>query len=201
MVRKLFPHCLIWEIPNDENKVFLTFDDGPNPEVTPEVLKILDDYKIKATFFCVGDNVVKHPETYRTILEKGHTTGNHSFHHLNGWKTKNKEYLNNVARCREQVDSSLFRPPYGRIRNSQVRQLRDQYRIIMWSVLAGDFDKRFSKDDCVKNVLKHTATGSIIVFHDSLKTKNKVLYALPKVIENILKRKLYFDVISQKIHD
>ncbi|MDZ7743640.1 MAG: polysaccharide deacetylase family protein [Bacteroidota bacterium] len=201
IIRKLFPSHLVWEIPNKEGKIFLTFDDGPDPDVSHEVLKILDSYQIKASFFCVGDNVRKHPETYRLIMEKGHATGNHSFNHLNGWKTSNKDYFDNIVRCREYVDSRLFRPPYGRIRNSQARHLKDEYSIIMWSVLAGDFDRRFSREDCIKNVLSNTDSGSIIVFHDSRKTKQKLLYALPAVIEGLLKRELVFDVISQNIHD
>ncbi len=201
IIRKFFPSHLVWEIPNNERKIFLTFDDGPDPDVSPEVLKILDNFKIKASFFCVGDNVRKHPGTYEMIREKGHVTGNHSFNHLNGWKTKNQAYLANIARCREYVDSRLFRPPYGRIRNSQARHLKNAYNIIMWSVLAGDFDRRFSREDCIKNVLSNTESGSVIVFHDSRKTKDKVLYALPAVIEALLKRELVFDVISQNKHD
>jgi peptidoglycan-N-acetylglucosamine deacetylase len=196
IIRRLFSPELVWEIPNRENKVFLTFDDGPIPEVTPEVLQILNKYNVKATFFCVGDNVRKHPEICKMILDQGHQVGNHSFAHLNGSKTKDPVYIESVAKASHWIDSGLFRPPYGRIKRSQVEKLKRDYKIIMWTVLAGDFDVKYSPEDCLKNVLKYARSGSIIVFHDSLKAKSKVLFALPKVIEALLKQGLKFDVIS-----
>lgn len=196
IIKKLFSPELHWDFANDDGKIYLTFDDGPNPEVTPEVLQILDQFNIKATFFCVGDNVRKHPDTFEQLREAGHVVANHTFDHLNGWKASTRDYLKSVDECARFVDSGLFRPPYGRIKPAQVKALKDDYKIIMWTVLAGDFDKRYSKEECAENVIRHTQTGSIIVFHDSRKTKEKVLYALPKSIEVLLNKGYSFDLIN-----
>lgn len=194
-LKKSFP-SLVWDIPNQTKTVYLTFDDGPTPEVTTWVLGVLKQYMIKATFFVVGENVEKFPEVYQQILDDGHAIGNHTYNHLNGWKTKTSTYLQNVLKCKNLVASNLFRPPYGRIKNPQIRQLKKDYKIIMWDVLSGDFDKNLSPEKCVENVTKNVKEGSVIVFHDSLKAEKNLKYALPKAIEVLKKQEFSFGVIS-----
>jgi peptidoglycan/xylan/chitin deacetylase (PgdA/CDA1 family) len=180
---------LLWEMPphgeQEQKRVFLTFDDGPIPVVTEEVLQILDEYQAKATFFMVGDNVRKYPEEYRKVIEKGHTIGNHTHHHIKGWSTSNEDYLDDIELANEFLQSNLFRPPYGRIRLQQINALTEKYKIVMWSVLSVDYDKRITPEQCVRNVIDNTKDGSIIVFHDSLKARKNLLYALPKVLKHL----------------
>ena len=192
VVRILYP-SLIWN--REENSLFLTFDDGPNPDITPKILDILAGYKVKATFFCVGDNVRKYPEIYNNVLEQGHRTGNHTFNHLNGWKTSDDDYFTNIKKAGEFINSNLFRPPYGKIRRSQIKTLKKDFEIIMWTVLTYDFSKKISPEDCYRNSKKGLRNGSIIVFHDSVKSKKNVLYALPKFIETALNKGFEFDVL------
>lgn len=187
---------MIWDIPNKENKIYLTFDDGPTPEVTEWVLEILKKYKIKATFFCIGDNIQKFPVLYQRILKEGHVVGNHTHTHLKGWETVNGTYFENIEKCAKHVKSNLFRPPYGRIKKSQYSILTTQYKIVMWDVLSGDFDLKTSPERCLKNVTKNTKSGSVIVFHDSIKASEKLQYALPKAIEYLLEQGFVFDVIE-----
>lgn len=182
IARFLLPK-LIWKIPGKEKKVYLTFDDGPHPEITPEVLNILNKFNAKATFFCVGDNVKKYPEVFKKILNNGHSVGNHTFNHLNGRKTENQIYFDNITLADKYINSKLFRPPYGQIKISQYKVLNKKYKIIMWDVLSGDFLPSLSKEKCLEKVIKYTKSGSIIVFHDSLKTKEKVLYVLPGILK------------------
>ena len=184
---------LTWEIPNTENKIYLTFDDGPTPVITEWTLDVLNQYNIKATFFCLGQNVEKHPKIYQRILDEGHAVGNHSYSHPSGWKTNDDEYFNDIKKSSKQVKSKLFRPPYGRITKSQAKQLKEQYNIIMWTVLSGDFDVKTSPEKCLENVLKNTESGSIIVFHDSEKAAPNLKYALPKAIERLLTRGFIFE--------
>ena len=200
LIKRLFSNQ-VWDIPNSENKIYLTFDDGPTPEVTEWVLNILKLYNIKATFFCIGKNIEKYPEIFNKIQENGNIVGNHTFNHLNGWKTSTKEYLKNVELLSNVLNpksqiSNLFRPPYGKIKPSQSKKLRELgYKIIMWDILSADFDKTISKHKCLENATKKVTSGSIIVFHDSKKAFKKLKYALPKTIE-ILKEKGYqFDTI------
>ena len=184
LIQNLFPNFK-WSIPVSEKKVFLTFDDGPIPEVTPWVLDLLKEYNFKASFFCVGDNVLKHPEIYDRILDEGHTIGNHTYNHLNGWTTENIKYFHNIRRCAHLVNSDLFRPPYGRIKPKQAQFIQRHYDIIMWSLLSGDFDPALSKEMCLQNVVSNIQPGAIIVFHDSLKAFEKLKYVLPKTLENL----------------
>lgn len=175
---------LIWSLPAQTLTLFITFDDGPIPNVTPAVLAILDEYNAKATFFCVGENVKKHPDIYKMILEKGHSVGNHTHNHLNGWKSDNKEYKENILEAENYITSSLFRPPYGKITRSQIKLLKSDYKIIMWDVLSGDFDSKTTPEKCANNVIKNARDGSIIVFHDSLKAEKTMLSSLPLVLEH-----------------
>ena len=202
LIKKVFSN-LVWDIPNSDNKIYLTFDDGPIPEVTEWVLNILKSKDIKATFFCIGDNMKKHPEVYKRILAEGHQTGNHTFNHLNGWKTKTKSYLGNFKLCETEhlklntEHSFLFRPPYGKIKPSQSKAIRQfGYKIIMWDVLSYDFDQSISVEKCLENVISNTEQGSIIVFHDSLKAEKNLKYALPKAIQILKNKGFVFDVIK-----
>ena len=183
----------VWDIPNSENTIYLTFDDGPTPEITERVLEILDKHQIKATFFCIGDNVRKHPEIVQKILSKQHSVGNHTYSHLKGWRTPTKTYINNTEACRMKLNSQftiqnsqIFRPPYGKITPWQSFKLRKLgYKIIMWDVLSKDYDANISAEKCYENVIKNVFSGSIIVFHDSNKAKDNLLKSLGKTIETL----------------
>lgn len=182
-IQNLFP-SLTWNVATEQKILYLTFDDGPIPEVTPWVLDQLAAYSAKATFFCVGDNIRKNPEVYRRVIESGHDIGSHTFNHLSGWDTDNITYFRNIRRGAHLVKTDLFRPPYGRIKPSQSSFLQRYYRIIMWDVLSGDFDTSLSPEQCYRNVLENTNKGSVIVFHDSLKAADRMKYALPRVLEH-----------------
>lgn len=185
LIRKLFPKY-IWKLPNHEKKVYLTFDDGPTPEITPWVLDQLDAYQVKATFFCIGDNVRKYPEIYQEILLRGHQIGNHTFNHLNGWKTATSTYIKNTLKWEEYATSehNLFRPPYGKIKRNQAQKLMQKgYRIIMWDVLSADFDISVTPEQCLSNVINHIESGSIVVFHDSIKAHENLQHTLPKTLQ------------------
>lgn len=202
VIKKIFNN-LVWDIPNSENKIYLTFDDGPIPSVTEWVLDVLKSENIKATFFCIGDNIKKYPEIYKRILTEGHQIGNHTFNHLNGWKTKTNYYIENFKLCETEHSklnpkhSFLFRPPYGKIKPSQSKEIRQLgYKIIMWDVLSYDFDQNISEEKCLKNVISNTSQGSIIVFHDSLKAEKNLKYALPKAIQILKNKGFTFDVIK-----
>ena len=196
LYRALFQGALWRILSRNEKQVFLTFDDGPIPEVTPWVLDLLDKYNIKATFFCVGDNVVKYPETYQEILKRGHLTGNHTFNHLQGWKTCTKKYIENVEEAEKLIQSSLFRPPHGHIRFVQLALLMRKYNVVMWDVVTRDYSKLFNGEQVFDNVKKYTRNGSIIVFHDSLKSKKNLQYALPRSIEYLLNEGYVFKLIK-----
>lgn len=194
----LFPKY-IWKIPNSKNKIYLTFDDGPIPEVTEWVLDILKAENVKATFFCIGDNIQKHQKVFNRIQSEGHTIGNHTFNHLNGWKTSSSDYIENFKKCESTINnnSKLFRPPYGKISPFQAKQiLKDNYKIIMWDVLSYDFDNKISSQKCLNNVIKNIESGSIIVFHDSLKAEQNLRYVLPKAITYLKEKGFEFDVIT-----
>ncbi len=198
-LKSVYP-SLVWDMPKP-NTVYLTFDDGPVPGVTDVILDILKQFEIKATFFCIGDNVKKHPALFNRIKNEGHAIGNHTFHHLNGWKTENPVYFEDVAACDEIIHSELFRPPYGRIGFNQIQELKKKYTIVMWDVLSGDFDLEIDATQCIKNVTDHVADGSVIVFHDSEKAKERVLPALPEVIETLVNRGFKFEAIQPGIHN
>lgn len=170
ILKTLFP-ALIWRIPDAGNSIFLTFDDGPDPEGTARVLDILAEHEAKATFFCLGRQVEKYPAIFDRIKKEGHAVGNHTYSHLSGWTTTNKKYFEDIERANEVIGSELFRPPYGRIRPSQIRVLKEKYKIIMWDVMSGDYDPRQTPEKISRRLQKHVRPGSVVVMHDSGKQK------------------------------
>ncbi len=199
----MYPDYL-WNMPDKDKVIYLTFDDGPHPIATPFVLETLAKYDAKATFFCIGKNVAEHQDIYNTILKEGHSVGNHTQHHLNGWHTDDAEYIEDVKQAAKWIDTSLFRPPYGRIKRFQAKVLMQQlnkeaatipFRIVMWSVLSGDFDIDISGEKCFKNVKNNTGAGSIVVFHDSEKAFERLEYALPKTLDYFKQKGYVFKAI------
>ena len=184
---------LTWRIPTASKVIFLTFDDGPVPGPTEFVLGTLKRFNSKATFFSIGDNVKKHPTVYQQILEEGHAIGNHTFNHLKGWNHGEDEYLANIKKCDEALGfrAPIFRPPYGRIKRSQIKRLTD-YKIIMWDVLTSDYSKSLSAEKCLRGSIAATRPGSIVVFHDSLKAERNMTYALPRYMEHFLSKGYIF---------
>ncbi|MBK8805536.1 MAG: polysaccharide deacetylase family protein [Bacteroidales bacterium] len=183
-------------MPNDSSKVFLTFDDGPIPNVTEWVLDTLKYYNIKGTFFCVGENVKKYPEIFQRIKKEGHAIGCHTFNHLNGWTTPSHIYLDNIIESEKFIHTSILRPPYGKIKLSLAKQLRNSYKIIMWDVLTKDYDNNVTPEECFQTVVNQTSSGSIIVFHDSLKAQKNLKDSLPKSIEYLLNKGFKLDKIA-----
>jgi len=195
IVKKIFPD-LTWDIPALDKSIYLTFDDGPVNNITDWVLSVLNDYNIKATFFCIGKNVAENPKLYESILEAKHQVGNHTYNHIKGWNALNETYYKDVENCRHLVDSQLFRPPYGKIMFFQSKALMSKgYEIIMWDVLSGDFDTKITPQKCLANVIKHTEPGSIVVFHDSLKAANNMKFAMPLFIEHFLNEGFEFKLL------
>lgn len=191
----------VWKIRTREPVLFLTFDDGPHPEYTPVVLDLLKAHHAKASFFCIGKNAEANPELLDRILMEGHVVGNHTQHHLNGWKSSDDDYLHDIQKAGKSLGNSLFRPPYGRIRQSQVSGFLNQHpksNIIMWTILSGDFDERLNPEQCEKNVLKHLKSGSIIVFHDSDKAAPRMFPALKKVLEEGQRRGFRFEALTEE---
>ena len=184
--KRLFPNY-VWDIPTNDKVLYLTFDDGPTPKITDWTLDVLKEYNAKATFFCIGNNIEKHPVIFERIATEGHAIGNHTFNHPKGWKTPIEAYLNEVSKTQRLMDSKsqkLFRPPYGQITKSQGRSLiAEGYKIIMWDVLAFDWKDSISKEQCYQNVITKATPGSIIVFHDSIKASERMQFALPKVLD------------------
>ncbi len=182
-VQRIFSGCFEFSIPCKDKVIYLTFDDGPVPEVTPRVLEMLDMYNAKATFFCVGDNIRKHPDCFKEVLLRGHAVGNHTMHHLQGMTISCDRYMNDVAQCDALCHSNLFRPPYGRPSIKQIKELRKRnYRIILWTAISYDYNGKLSPEKCLKNV-SNLNSGDIILFHDSIKAEKNMLYCL----ENVLK--------------
>lgn len=197
----LYPH-LLWHMPREEKILYLTFDDGPIPEVTPAVLAILQEWKAKATFFCVGDNVRKHPQVAAQVVVAGHRLGNHTYHHLKGTTTEQLQYLQDVALCQEVLEpyqagssTKLFRPPYGRFTRQQLSELRQEYRLVMWDVLPADFDPSLSPEECLQKSIKYTRPGSIVVFHDSLKAWDRLQWVLPRYLQHFHQQGYRFSVL------
>ena|SRR5690606_9394337 len=204
-IQRLYPER-IWAFSNSTNSIFLTFDDGPIPEVTPWVLDELKKHNAKATFFCIGENVQKYPDIFQRILSEGHSVGNHTFNHLKGTKTETSEYIENVEKAEREMitnlkiknqqskisnQKSLFRPPYGKITSQQAKIIQQKgFKIVMWDIISYDYDAKVSLEKCLQNVLKNINPGSVIVFHDSLKAEKNLRYVLPKVLEFIGEKKI-----------
>jgi peptidoglycan/xylan/chitin deacetylase (PgdA/CDA1 family) len=207
LIKKIFRNY-VWDIPNTENKIYLTFDDGPTPEITEWVLQELQKFNVKATFFCIGNNIEKHPDIFSKVITEGHSIGNHTFNHMNGWKTSTEEYIENSGQWSvissqsendqlKTANGKIFRPPYGKIKVSQSKKLRQLgYKIIMWDVLSADYDTSISAEKCLENVLNNVTAGSIIVFHDSVKAFPNLEYTLPKALKILSERGFLFDVIK-----
>ncbi len=208
LLRAYYPSTLVWDITTTNKVLYLTFDDGPHPTITPFVLGTLQQFSAKATFFCIGKNVVDHLSIYNQILLQGHAVGNHTFNHINGWQCSPYQYVKDVSLASKSIVSNLFRPPYGRISKRQVTELTSKqsqptntalptYNIIMWSVLSGDFDTKLSNQQCLNNVVDNAKEGSIVVFHDSEKAFDRMAFALPKMLEHYSKLGYRFEVIPQ----
>ncbi|MDZ7898165.1 MAG: polysaccharide deacetylase family protein [Arcicella sp.] len=191
-MRAIYPNFL-WRERTDEKVIYLTFDDGPIPEVTEFVLEELKNYQAKATFFCIGGNIEKHPNIFQQLINQGHTVGNHTFNHLKGWYTEDEEYLDNFRKCEEIMlkpsthhrtsNIEYFRPPFGRIKRSQAKEIMKTHEIVMWDVLTGDYDQSISQETVLKKSLQHSAAGSIVLFHDSIKASKNLMYTLPRFLE------------------
>ena len=179
---------MVWKVKTEKKEVFMTFDDGPIPEVTPWVLSQLNAFDASAMFFMVGDNIDRHPDIFQQVLDSGNGVGSHTQNHLVGWNSSLEDYLENVDLCASKMDSSFFRPPHGRIKRSQVKALKEGYNLIMWDVLSGDFDQEISAEKCVDNVLDKVSSGSIIVFHDSVKAWPRLEKALPEILKQLKER-------------
>jgi peptidoglycan/xylan/chitin deacetylase (PgdA/CDA1 family) len=196
ILKKIYPE-ITWNIQNDRPSLYLTFDDGPTPEVTSAVLGVLEQFHACATFFCIGRNVERHPDIYNHILASGHATGNHTYSHLKGWYTPDSEYYNDISLAAQFMETKLFRPAYGMITPAQLKYLKQIYRIVLWDIMSYDFAYNTPPEKCLNNVLLHAKPGSVVVFHDSLKAADKVLYALPRVLEYYTDRGFSFKVISR----
>ncbi len=184
-----------WKVKTNDKVLYLTFDDGPHPTITPMVLSILEEYNAKATFFCVGDNVTKYPEIFNDIINKGHTVGNHTFNHIKGWQSTNQSYIDNIKKAAEVIPSNLFRPPYGRIKPSQIKLLKNDYRIIMWSILTRDYDKSLNPYTALKHLNKITKPGDVVVFHDSEKAKENMLIMLKGMLQHFNQQQYRFKAL------
>ena len=196
IIQRIFSNYT-WRFSSNQKDIYLTFDDGPTPEVTEFVLDTLKEFNAKATFFCIGKNVKCHHDIYQRIINEEHAVGNHTFNHLNGFKTKNSVYIQNIKQASAHIHSNLFRPPYGKIKSSQAKALKKEgYKIIMWDVLSGDFDTAITSEKCFQNVINHTKNGSIIVLHDSIKAKEKIHDILPKLLASFSKKGYTFKAIS-----
>ena len=198
-MRAMYPDFL-WRVKTDEKVIYLTFDDGPIPEITEFVLSALEKHQAKATFFCIGGNIEKYPSIFQQVINQGHTIGNHTFNHLKGWNTEDNIYIENFKKCNDEIYSQQlisgtppahnsqlithFRPPYGRIKKSQATEILKTHEIIMWDVLSGDYDQSIPKETVLKKSIQYSEKGSIVLFHDSIKASKNMMYALPRFLEH-----------------
>ena len=203
IIKAIFPG-LVWDFRNNGKNIYLTFDDGPNPGITEYVLDVLEKLNARATFFCVGQNVESNPLIFHQIWEQGHTIGNHTYNHLNGWNTSNKHYFGNIRMCEEVFKENgynpgikYFRPPYGKMKLKQIDTIKHEYKIIMWDLLSMDFKSKQSPERCLDLTKKYSKPGSIIVFHDSLKTKNKIKFVLERLLDFLKEQGFHFCSIEE----
>ena len=197
-LRALYP-SLVWRMPSRSKVLYLTFDDGPHPTITPFVLDTLRQYRAKATFFCIGKNVESYPGIYAQIMFEGHAVGNHTQHHVNGWKVSDEAYLQDITTAAKHIKSNLFRPPYGRIKRSQIKKIKQQFpdmRIVMWDVLSADFDTSLNADACLGYTVYHSKSGSIVLFHDSEKAWPRLIVCLPLVLKYFSEQGFRFEKLS-----
>ena len=194
ILQRLFDDFL-WKIETNEKVIYLTFDDGPHHVITPWIIDLMNQYNAKGTFFLIGDAVKRNPELYQLYKTNGHQIGNHTYRHINGLRSRKKNYLEEIAQCAEFVDSSLFRPPYGQINLRSIREIKKKYKVVMWDVLSWDFDTKTSSKICLSNVINCSKEGSIVVFHENEKSMKNIMYALPKVLEHFTKLGYQFKAI------
>ena len=204
LMRALYPN-FFWRIPTEKKEIFLTFDDGPIPEVTDFVLEELAKYQAKATFFCIGGNIEKYPDIFQKVVNQQHTIGNHTFNHVRGWDVDDEFYLDNFIKCSREIFKQIpnpkpqipnfFRPPFGRIKRSQAKEILKTHEIVMWDVLTGDYDQNISKERVLSKTLQHTERGSIVLFHDSIKASKSMMYALPRVLEHFSEQGFVFKTL------
>lgn len=197
-VKKLYPDC-IWDMPEKNKTLYLSFDDGPHPTITPFVLKLLKQYNAKASFFCIGENVEKHPDLFKQYIDEGHAVGNHTYKHLNGWKTNDEDYLYDIERTDRLMSTNLFRPPYGRITRSQIKKIRKDNsgkKIVMWNILAGDWVTTLTPDKCYDRVKEKISEGDIIVLHESNKSWERMSYCLPQLLKEFSSKGFVFAPIQ-----
>jgi peptidoglycan-N-acetylglucosamine deacetylase len=195
ILKKIYPG-LTWNIPGGERTLYLTFDDGPTPDITDKVLGMLATCEARATFFCIGRNAERNPDILRRIINAGHAVGNHTYSHLKGWYTPNREYYEDIELASRFVPSHLYRPAYGMITPAQIRYLKQRFHIVLWDVMSYDFDHSVSNERCLSNVIRHAAPGSVVVFHDSVKASGNLLYALPRVLEYFGEKGFTFEAIE-----
>jgi len=201
IIQEMFPG-FIWNIPSAGHKtLYLTFDDGPTPHITNWVLKQLAEYNAKASFFCVGEQIARHPHIMKKVREQGHAVGSHTFSHESGWATDQHTYMRSARKTARMIDSDLFRPPFGRVKPAQAKALNEQFRVVMWDVMSGDFDASITPDQCFQNVAVKAQPGSIIVFHDSVKARKNLFYTLPKVLEHFSEQGYTFEPLIEKRMD
>ena len=195
-VRKIFP-SLVWNLPNNKKKIYLTFDDSPTPNFTKWILDLLSSLNVKATFFCVGESAVKHPKIITEMISQGHKIGNHSYSHKNAWFTSTNKYIADIEKCKSVLPkTSLFRPPYGKLYPWQIRKIKQHYKIIIWDILAYDFDKKITSKKIKSNVLTNVEDGSIIVFHDNKKSEKILKESLEEILINLKEKGFVFSLFS-----
>ena len=199
ILRWFYPH-LTWKGPKGDKVIYLTFDDGPVPGITEFILDTLKEYEAKATFFCVGENLIQNDHIARKAIQEGHLLANHTHNHLNGWKTGTGLYIDNVKKCEQQleklgVNNNMMRPPYGKISGSQIKKLKNHYRIVMWDVLTGDYSSDISPENCLQKSIKHTQEGSIVLFHDNIKAEANLKYALPLYLKHYRRQGYKFEAL------
>ncbi len=196
-VKWVYP-SFVWQMPGDEKALYLTFDDGPHPTITPIVLDLLSKYNAKATFFCIGDRAKRYPEILQRIRQEGHAIGNHTQHHVNGWATLDRDYIDQVNQAAEFIPSKLFRPPYGRIKRSQAGLLQKEgYKLVMWTILSADYDHKLSKEECLNRVVRRIESGDIYLFHDSEKGEERMLSVLPSLLKVATDKGFLFKKIEE----